>query len=44
MLEGIIDRIIEETTEIIEIGIYQEKDHSEEITITTMIGAQAIVD
>ena len=38
MLEGIVDRIIEETTEII------EKDHSQEITITAVIEAQAIVD
>ena len=44
MLEGIVNRIIEETTEIIEIGIGQEKDHSQEITITAVIGAQAIVD
>ena len=44
MLEGIVDRIIEETTEIIEIGIDQEKDHSQEITVTAVIEAQAIVD
>ena len=44
MLEGIVDRIIEETTEIIEIVTDQEKDHSQEITITAVIGAQAIVD
>ena len=44
MLEGIVDRIIEETTEIVEIGTGQEKDHSQEITITAVIGVQAIVD
>ena len=44
MLEGIIDRIIEKTTEIIEIGIDQEKEHSQEITIMAVIEAQAIVD
>ena len=44
MLEGIIDRIIEEITEIVEIGTGQEKDHSQEITVTGVIGAQAIVD
>ena len=44
MLEGIVDRIIQETAEIIEIGIDQEKDHSQEITITAVIGTQAIVD
>ena len=45
MLEGgIVDRIIEETTEIVEIGTHQEKDYSQEITITAVIGAQAIVD
>ena len=44
MLEGIVDRIIGETTEIIEIGIDQEKEHSQEITVTGMIEAQAIVD
>ena len=44
MLEGIVDRIIEETIEIIEIGIDQEKEHSQEITVTAVIEAQAIVD
>ena len=44
MLEGIVDKIIEETTEIIEIGIDQEKEHSQEITVTAVIEAQAIVD
>ena len=44
MLEGTVDRIIEETTEIVEIGTGQEKDHSQEITLTAVIGAQAIVD
>ena len=44
MLEGIVDRMIEETTEIIEIGIDEEKDHSQEITRTAVIEAQAIVD
>ena len=44
MLEGMVDRIIEETTEIVEIGRGQEKDHSQEITITAVIGVQAIVD
>ena len=44
MLESIIYRLIEETTEIIETGIDQEKDHSQEITMTAVVGAQAIVD
>ena len=44
MLEGTVDRIIEETTEIVEIGTGQEKDHSQEITITAVTGARAIVD
>ena len=44
MLEGTVDRIIEETTEIVEIGTGQEKDHSQEITVTAVTGAQAIVD
>ena len=44
MLEGIVNRIIEETTEIVEIRTGQEKDHSQEITIPAVIGAQAIVD
>ena len=44
ILEGIVNRIIKETTEIVEIGTGQEKDHSQEITITAVIGAQAIVD
>ena len=44
MLEGIVDRIIEETTEIIEIGTDQEKEHSQEITITAVVEAPAIVD
>ena len=44
MLEGTVDKIIDETTEIVEIGTGQEKDHSQEITITAMIGAQATVD
>ena len=44
MLEGTVDRIIEETTEIVELGTGQEKDHSQEITVTAVIGAQAIVD
>ena len=44
MLEGIVDRIIEETTKIIEIGIDQEKEHSQEITVPAVIEAQAIVD
>ena len=44
MLEGIVDRITEETTEIIEIEIDQEKEHSQEITITSVIEAQATVD
>ena len=42
-LEGTVGRIIEETTEIVEIGTGQEKDHSQEITITAVIGAQSIV-
>ena len=44
MLEGTVDGIIEETTEIGEIGAGQEKDNSQEITVTVVIGAQAIVD
>ena len=44
MLEGIVDRIIEETTVIIEMRIDQEKDQLQEITVTAVIGAQAIVD
>ena len=44
MLEGIVDRIIEETTEIIEIGIDQEKEQAQEITVTAVIEAQTIVD
>ena len=44
MLQGIVDIIIEETTEMVEIGTGQEKDYSREITITAVIGAQAILD
>ena len=48
--EGIVDRIIEEITgmedtiTIIEIGIDQEKEISQETTITAEIEVQAIVD
>ena len=44
MLEGTVDRIIEESTETVEIGTGQEKDHSQKITVTAVIGAQAIID
>ena len=50
ILEGIVDRIIEEitgmkdTTTIIDIEIDQEKDLSQETTITAEIEVQAIVD
>ena len=50
ILEGIVDSIVEETTELkdiiitIEIGIDQEKEHSKEIKVAAEIEAQAIVD
>ena len=49
-LEGIVDRIIEETIEMkyimttIEIGIGQEKEHLQEITVVAEIEVQVIVD
>ena len=50
MLEGIADRVIEEITgmkdtiTITEIEVDQEKDISQEITITAEIEVQAIID
>ena len=50
ILEGTIDRIIEETIEMkdkmttIETGIGQEKGHLQEITIVAEIEVQVIVD
>ena len=49
-LEGMVDRIIEETIEMkdimttIEIGIGQEKEHLHEITVVAEIKVQVIVD
>ena len=49
-LEGMVDKIIEETIEMkdimttIEMGIGQEKEHLQEITVVAEIEVQVIVD